>query len=238
MKDYISTLSYLFRPRTVFGEFVQSGTREAVPGSEKVFRELQAAYDGIAASKPFHLQKELTAPVEIISPAVDTSPVEYAHLARTDRETKKVTITSPLKWVLHYAAYSPRRLWTLMADPARTPEHVQEFVIHYLVMNQVVARQPGMLKILHALHFPVQSARREELYGLPTPYITSVVKTQLPPDELIIESTEVSGMNAFEEVVNLEDIANLRHPFKERLVEMVKSHSLDFPPVESAPPPA
>jgi hypothetical protein len=230
MKEYIATFSYLFRPRTVLGDFVQSGTPESVPGSDKAFKELQALYEAIAGAKPFNLPKELNPPVEIVSPVVETSPVEYAHLARTQGQAKKVTITAPFKWVLHYGGYSPRRLWALMADPARTEEQVREFVIHSLVMSVVVARQPGMLKILNALHFPIQSARREELYGLPTPYVMCAVRTQLPPDELIIESTEISGMNAFEGVVNLEDIANLSHPFKDRLVELVKSHGEDLLP--------
>jgi hypothetical protein len=230
MKEYISTLSYLFRPRTVLGDFVQSGTREAVPGADRAFKELQALYESIAGAKPFNLPKELPAPVEIISPTVETSAVEYAHLARSDREAKKITVTSPLKWVLHYSGYAPRRLWALMADPARTPEQVQEFVVHSLVMNTVVARQTGLLKILHAVHFPIQSARREELYGLPTPYVTCSVTTVRPPDEVILESTDVSGMNAFEEVVNLEDIVNLRNPFKDRLAELVRSHGEDLLP--------
>jgi hypothetical protein len=238
MKEHISTFSYLFRPRTVLGEFVQSGTQETIPGSDKAFKELQALYEAVAGAKPFNLPKELKAPVEIISPVVETSPVEYAHLARTQGQAKKITITSPLKWVLNYTGYTPRRLWALMADPARTEEQVREYVVHSLVMSVVVARQPGMLKILNALHFPIQSARREELYGLPTPYVMCAVRTQLPPDELIIESTEVSGMNAFEEVVNLEDIVNLRHPLKDQLVELVKSHGVDIPPQEhQAPPP-
>ena len=43
------------------------------------------------------------------------------------------------------------------------------------------------------------------------------------PDDVIIESTEVSGMDAFEEVVNVDDIAALRDPLRERLLEIVKA---------------
>ncbi len=45
-----------------------------------------------------------------------------------------------------------------------------------------------------------------------------------PGDDLIIENTEVSGMGAFEELVDIEQIATLRDPLKEQLLELAKAH--------------
>jgi hypothetical protein len=239
LTEYLATLSYLFRPRTLLGEFVQSGTKETVPGAEKAFKDLQRLYEAVAVPKPFYLPEELTPPVEIVSPAVDLSPVEYGYLAKAGGQSKRVAITSPLRWVLHYAGYSPRRLWDVMADAKRTVEQVQEVVIHGLVMNLMVTRQPGLVKILEGLHFSLQPVRREDLYyGLPLPSLGCAVTTVRPPDEVILESTELSGMGAFEEVVNPEEIDRMRDPFKERLLELVKSHGIDLPPREPEPPPA
>ncbi|MGZ8944182.1 MAG: hypothetical protein ACXW1W_02015 [Methylococcaceae bacterium] len=49
----------------------------------------------------------------------------------------------------------------------------------------------------------------------------SPVKTILPPDELIIQSTELSGMSVFEEVIDLDEINQLTDPYKEHLFELV-----------------
>jgi len=50
----------------------------------------------------------------------------------------------------------------------------------------------------------------------------SAISTRLPADELVIESTELSGTDAFEEIANIDDIAALRDPLRERLLEAVK----------------
>ena len=42
---------------------------------------------------------------------------------------------------------------------------------------------------------------------------------------MIIESAELTGMDAFEEVVNVEDLAQLRDPLKERLLEIARQQA-------------
>jgi len=49
----------------------------------------------------------------------------------------------------------------------------------------------------------------------------SSVNTQ-PWTFVVVESAELTGMDAFEEVVNVEDIARLPDPLKERLLEIVR----------------
>ena len=41
---------------------------------------------------------------------------------------------------------------------------------------------------------------------------------------MIIENTEISGTDAFEELVNIEDVARLRDPLKERLTELIGNY--------------
>ncbi len=45
-----------------------------------------------------------------------------------------------------------------------------------------------------------------------------------------VESTEISGRNVFEEVVNVADIVKMRDPLRERLIELVKSHDPNLLP--------
>jgi hypothetical protein len=220
MKEYLSTLAPLLRPKVVFGDYIQGDTKEMVKGADKAFNELQSLYETVASGKPFFLTKELKPPFEIISSAIEFTPMEYNHRIDTDRGSKTVTVTKPLKWVLNYAGFTPGRLGGLLADRGRNADEVQTFLLHFLVMQIVVARQTGITKIFDALHFPFSIGYQDEFGKLPLTFISSSVSTQLPPDAVILQSTELSGMDAFEEIVNLEDIARIRNPLKEQLLGM------------------
>jgi hypothetical protein len=56
------------------------------------------------------------------------------------------------------------------------------------------------------------------------------VATERPSDAVIIESAEVTGMDAFEEVVKVEDILRLRDPLRERLLDTVAQHAPELVP--------
>jgi hypothetical protein len=230
VRDYLATLAHLLRPRNVLGEFIEGYGRDSVPGATKAFKELQTIFEGIAPAKPFNLEKELKPPIEIVSSALETAPLDYVHLARKDKDTKPVTITCPFVWVLSYSGYGPRRLREVLADRIRAGDHVKEYVVHALVMHLMLSRQTGVTRVMHDLRFPITSARRDLFHGLPVPYISAAISTVRPPDDVIIENTEVSGMDAFEEVINVEQIPRLRDPLKERLMELMRSHGEDLLP--------
>jgi hypothetical protein len=230
MREYLGTLAFLLRPRNLLGEFIQGGAKDSVPGADKAFRELQSLYAAIAVNKPFNLAPELAAPIEIMSVAPEITPYDYMHVAKTDKDNKPVAITCPLIWMLSYAGFSPRRLRELLADRARAADQLQEFIVHTLIMHQMITRQTVLTRMMNGLHFPITSVKRDEFFGLPIPYINCAVTTLRPPDAVIIESTEIAGTGVFEEVVNLEEIAQLRNPFKERLIEIVRSHGEDLMP--------
>jgi len=228
LKEHLETLAPLLRPRGVLGEYVQPASKETIKGAEAAFKELQSLYDKLAVSKPFHLPKELKPPLSVLSTALELTPMEYAHAAKTERETKTVTVSSPLQWSLNYAGYGPRRLRALLAERNRTGDELQQFVLHYLMLHIVLAKQPGVTKLLEALHFPISSDRLPDCGELPITCVRAWLTTARPPDEVIIESTEVSGMDAFEEVVHPEDISALRDPLWTRMQELAKTHTPDL----------
>lgn len=221
LKEHLTTLAPLLRPKAVLGDYIQSTAKESARGGEKAFRELQGAYETIAPAKPYNLTKDLRLPIEIASSTLEMTPMEYTHQARTGGESKSVQITSPLKWVLNYSGFSLHRLRELLADRNRKSDDVREFLLHYLILNTVMNSQTGVTAILAALHFPVSTDRLPEFGDLPITYISSSISTMRPPDEVIIESTEISGSNAFEEVIVREDVPAMRDPLKERLSELV-----------------
>lgn len=228
VREYLTTLTPLVRPKGVFGEFVD-GNPEFVKGADQAFKEVLGQYQAVAGGKPFSLPKELQPPLEVLSSVPEITPVEYTHAAKMNGETKSVTVTSPLKWVLTYSGFTPKRLRELLAARASAKD-VQHFVLHTLMLHVVLGRAAGVKQILEALHFPVSTGRLPGFGELPITFITSEVTTLRPPDEVIIESTEISGMDAFEEVVNLDDIVRMGDPLKRRLLDLVKSHGDDLLP--------
>ncbi|MEO8767163.1 MAG: hypothetical protein ABI363_02265 [Nitrosospira sp.] len=223
MREYMETLAPLFRQRTVFGEYIQGSGKEVVKGAAQAFKELQSQYETIATAAPFYLPKELNSPLMQMTSSLELTPWEYIHIANTDQESKAITVTCPFKSIITYTGYSTRRLRDLLTNRNRNDDELQQFVLHYLAMNVVILKQPGLTRMLNTLHFPIASGQLPGFGALPISYITSSISTSLSPDALVIESTELSGKDAFEELVNAGDIANLDDPFKERLMNTLKA---------------
>jgi len=226
LKDYLSALSPLFRPAGVLGEYIQGGAKETSVATAKAFQELQSVYGAAAAAKPFGLSRELKPPLEIVRSPLELSPMEYAYVIKTPRETQTVMITSPLKWLLSYADFAPGRLKQLLANPHRTDTDASRFALHYSVLHVVTSRQTGATQMLDALHYDLNSTRMSEFGELPITCIASSVPTVRPPDEVIMESTALTGRDVFEEVIDVAGIENMRDPFKDRLLELMKSQGV------------
>lgn len=224
LKEHLSTLAPLLRPKTVLGSYIQSAVKEMPKGADAAFKELQSLYETIAPSNPYNLSKELTSPIEILNATLEFTPLEYIHAARTEQESTTITVTSPLTWVLNYSGFAPGRLRELLKDRNRSGDELREFVLHHLVLHVLMTKQTGVTKILDALYFRVSSNRSPEFGDLPLTYITSCVSTIRPPDDVLIQSTEISGMNVFEEIINVDDIVKMHDPLRNRLIEIVKGH--------------
>jgi hypothetical protein len=224
MMDYLATLSPLLRPKAVLGDYIQGGVKEPARKADKAFKELQALYEEVATAKPFNLARDLKPPIDIGSTSLEVTPLDYQHSVQTNGETRTITVRSPLTWVLTYSGSSPARFKEVLENRTRTSDELQRFVLSYLVMHVVTGNQPGVTHILDSLHFPISSAHSPDFGGLPVTRIQVGVSTARPSDEVILQSAELSGMDAFEEVVNVDDIPDLRDPLKERLLEIVRSH--------------
>ncbi|MFN7945839.1 MAG: hypothetical protein U0Z53_10840 [Blastocatellia bacterium] len=221
LRDYLTTLVPVLRPKVLLGDYVQGAGKESARNADKYFRELQELYESIATAKPFNLSKDLNPPLEVTGNALEMTPLEYSYKAQADQHSKLVTVTSPLKWILTYPGCSPTRLKELLRDKNRSADDLKQCVLSYLVMHLVITRQPGLTQLLEALHYPVITSERLPEFGnLPVTIISSSVSTLRPPDQVIIDSTEMSGMDAFEEVVNVGDIENMQDSLKEKLISL------------------
>ena len=103
-----------------------------------------------------------------------------------------------------------------------------QLVISYLLMHVVTTNSPGLTRVFEALHFPITASSAPEFGPLPITRIGVGMSTARPPDAVILQSAELTGMDAFEEVVNLDDLSGLRDPLIERLLEIARHHVPDL----------
>ena len=161
-------------------------------------------------------------PLSISSVGLEITPLEYNHVAKSGADTRKIKVRCPLTWVLTYTDFPPTRLQELLDTKARSVEELHRFVLNYLVMHVVTTNEPGLMQLFEALHFPLTTSKSPQFGELPITRIGIGIPTSRPSDELIVQSAELTGMDAFEEVVKVEDIAALGDPFKTRLLEIAR----------------
>jgi hypothetical protein len=224
LRDYLAALAPVFRPAVVLGEYVQGGTKEMSAAAMKAFQDLQGVYGLAAGAKPFNLPKELKPPLEIVRSPLELTRMEYPYTLNTSGKAKTIVMTIPLKWQLAHADFSPARLKQLLADRNRTDTDASRFVLHYSILQVITARQPGALQMLAALHYLLTSLHLPEFGELPITCITSSVPTLRPPDDVIADAVEISGQDAFEEVIDVEAVSNIQDSFKDQLLNLIKTH--------------
>jgi hypothetical protein len=225
MTEYLKVLTPLLRPKAVLGEYVQGGPRETSRKADKAFADLQKLYETVAGAKPYNIPRELASPLSLTSTGLEITPLDYHHVAQSGTDTRKIRVRCPLTWVLTYTDFPPTRLQELLDTKARSVEELQRFVLNYLVLHLATTSEPGLAQVFEALHFPVTTTKVPQFGELPITHIGIGIATTRPSDALIIESAELTGMDAFEEVVKVEDIARLGDPLKERLLEIARQQA-------------
>jgi hypothetical protein len=225
MTEYLKTLTPLLRPKALLGEYMQGGPRESSRKADKAFGDLQALYETVAAAKPYGLPRELSPPLSFSAVSLEITPLDYYHVAQSGADTRRIKVRCPLTWVLTYADFPPTRLQELLDTKARSIEELQRFVLHYLVLHLATTSDPGLTRVFESLHFPLTTTKSKEFGELPITRIGIGITTTRPSDALVIESAELTGMDAFEEVVKVEDIAALPDPFKGRLMDIARQQA-------------
>jgi len=224
MTEYLRTLTPLLRPKAILGEYLQGGQKEPTRKADKAFKDLQALYEIVAGTKPFNLPRDLTPPLNFPALALEITPVDYVHVIQAEGVQRKITVRCPLTWVLTYNDFPPNRLRELLDTKARSVDEMQRFVLSYLIIHLVTTNEPGLMQIFDALHFPLTTSKVREFGELPVTRIGIGISTTRPSDAVILESAELTGMDAFEELVNVEEIARLPDPLKEKLLEIARLH--------------
>jgi hypothetical protein len=223
LTEYLTTLTPLLQPQTVLGDYIHGTQRETVLKSEQAFKELKALYETVAPAKPLNLRRELSPPFNFSNLGLEITPLDYVHVAQTESGPRSITVRSPLTWTLTYTGYSPKRLQEVLDSNVRGDE-LQRFILSYVIISIVTRYRPAVTQILEGLHFPITTTTTPEFGELPITRIGIGISTERPPDAIVVESAELTGMDTFEEVVNVDHISRVPDPFKERLLEIASRH--------------
>jgi hypothetical protein len=225
MTEYLRTLTPLLRPKAILGEYLQGGQKEPTRKADKAFKDLQALYEVVAGTKPFNLPRDLAPPLSFPALGLEITPVDYTHVIQSEGVARKITVRSPLTWVLTYNDFPPNRLRELLETKARSVDEVQRFVLSYLIIHLVTTNEPGLMQVFESLHFPLTTSKSREFGELPLTRIGIGISTTRPSDAVILESAELTGMDAFEELVNVDELARLPDPLKERLLAIARQQA-------------
>lgn len=225
LTDYLSHLAPLLHPTSLLGELIRY-SKVPVKQADQAFQALGKLYQSVITTKPFNSSiSTLMAPVDVFGSTVEFSRASYLYNPQADPEKREITISSPLRWVLHYKGYDPEHLTSLIASLGRGDDaELKSCLLHFLVLNLIMRKPIGAAPLLAALRLTVSSGHLSEFGNLPFQFVNCPIRTVLPSDDIIIQTVELSGSSRFEEVVCLDDIKGLSDKMKEELFDIVREH--------------
>jgi hypothetical protein len=220
---HLLSLQPLFKPANILGEYVRNAPQQSLKVADASFKELRSLYARIGRVKPFRFEDEIRSPIDVFGNAVEITPVTYEYAPQNAENGPKIKVTSPLKWVLSYKGLGPSQLRALLVSRSGTARvELQSCLVHNLVLHIILSQRPGVVPILRAMRFEVSTRFEEALGGLPIAYVAAPVKTMLPDDEIITQSSELSGSSAFEEIIDIESVLGMADPLQDALIDLVR----------------
>ena len=214
---HLETLRPISAPERILGKL--AGGKSDVTGAERVLADIQEKYAPFTR-KPYDLSSSFdTSWLSLVGSALELHQWEYTH----EIQGKKVTISSPLRWVINYkSSYNLSKMRSCLngGEPGR-PELLRQFVVNALVLQSLLKLTPGLGQLFADLRYELRVETPTELKGLPVVTITSCLDSFRPADELISAAVAFSGVPAFIELVDLDNAKNPRDLLRERVETLV-----------------
>jgi hypothetical protein len=193
LADYLSHLAPLLHPTSLLGEFIRY-SKIPVKQADQAFQALGKLYQSVITARPFHSSiSTLMAPLDVFGSIVEFSRTSYIYKPQADPEKREITVSSPLRWVLHYKGFDPEHLTSLIASIGRGDDtELKTCLLHFLVLNLILGKPTGAAPLLAALRLPVSFGQLPEFGNLPLLFVTCPICTVLPSDDIIIQTVELS----------------------------------------------
>jgi hypothetical protein len=219
---HLETLRPILSPELLFGR--HAGAKGDVAVADRALFQLQQHYKPFSA-RPFDLPSELDQYwLTLVGNRVTLYPWEYTYQAGTDRESKAISMTAPLRWVMSFSsAYTLSQVRQALAGKGeRRPEHIRQFVVNALVTQLIITHIPGLVPLFTDLRYQLQTDYAPDLPKLPLTTITSGLPSFRPGDDLILAATNFSGVPAFIELIDVGALPELQDPLKARIEDLLR----------------
>jgi hypothetical protein len=219
---HLETLRPILSSERLFGKY--AGSKGESPLADRALAQLQQSYRPFSGP-PFDLPSEFDQYwLTLVGNRVTLHPWEYTYHARTEQESRPITMTSPVRWVVSFtSAYTLSHVrQALAAKGERRPEHVRQFVVNALVMQLVITHTPGLVPLFADLRYQLQTDASPDLPKLPLTTITSGLPSFRPSDDLILAATNFSGVPAFIELIDIDALPALQDPLKARIEDLLR----------------
>ncbi len=222
LSGFINTLRPLLSPASLLGEHVRGGSDEDADSGDRAFEELKQRYSE-CAGKPYSLPKELKIDPIGVEGKLELHPWEYSHTLSDPSGDKVITITCPLRWILVYrSGYTPSELRKiLLAQENRRAEDVRQFVTSAIALQMQLERRPDVTALLKELRYEVEPMDATGFGNLQLVTVNACLPSFRPPDDLIRTATQFSGVSAFIELLDLDAVARIEDPAKQRIESML-----------------
>jgi len=222
LQGHLETLRPLFAPRRLLGRYTDR--KEDVVGSEKAVTQAREKFAQICGA-PFSLTPELDDDLLVgIDNRPELYPWEYTYEAKDGGESRGLTVSSPVRWVLTYGSgYTLSQVRQAVAGKhERRSDHLRQFVVNALVMHLFLAKYPGIAQLLADLRYQVRVDTCPGLGALPFVTVSASVPSFRPADNLILMATRFSGISNFVEVIDLDAVHSMQDPLKPRIEELLR----------------
>ena len=218
----LDTLRPLLAPERLLGKY--AGGKTDVPRMDHALNQLRNGYKDFS-TKPYELPLEFDPQwLTLTGTRLELYPWEYVTEAKTDRETKAITVTSPVRWVANYnSGYTLAQLrQALRGKEARRPEYVRQFVINALILHLMISTHPEIVLLFGDLRYELKVEYMSELGKLPLVTMASCLTSFCPLDDLVLTATSFSGIPAFVELIDTDAVHELQDLLKIRIEELLK----------------
>ncbi|WP_428034732.1 hypothetical protein [Amphritea sp.] len=219
LQAYLKTITPLFSPRKVLGEYMQSASRDKVVGAEKNYSIILENYKSVLRDA-FGYNAKLSSPV----PAIQNELVAEPWVYRDDLDGTILSFSSPVRWVLSYdCSYDlPRLIAEKLKDEQPHYDSITSFVLNALVIWLLLENSPGLVRLLEGLGYAVSIERQPKIAGmLPFVVLTSRVAAFRPQNELVRMVSQFSGSTGFEEIIDVDQIDAIENPLQIKLQSLL-----------------
>lgn len=224
LEDRLEALRPVMLPRRFLGENIKSTVREDVQDADKIFEQVQTTFRE-ASGDPLKIASRLDSPIDSIPPQIVLHEWEYAHEATSGAEKRRLTVKSPLSFIVAHASNltfaQVRQI--LSGEAQRNDAGLRQFAIHSVLMKVIFDRAPALGRLLSALRYQVETVHSADTGKLPLVRITYCVPTFRPADKVILSAVRLSGVPIFEELVDVEAASEIADPVKEKLASIASA---------------